>query len=195
MTGSPSSCPEAAGAQSAKRGARGALCDRLAVGALRSVLRALLLLPLASVGCGDAKAVKIQGAVTLDGKPLAGATVTFLPFNEKEGRAAGGRTESDGSFRLTTFKTNDGALPGQYRVTVVMPDDDPANVTGGNPMEMDEKAKRAYFSKASPQGRAEAAKHKTKKASPIPAVYGDPLKTPLKETVPPDGPVKIELRR
>ena len=62
-------------------------------------------------------------------------------------------------------------------------------------MEMDEKAKRAYFSKASPQGRAEAAKHKTKKASPIPAVYGDPLKTPLKETVPPDGPVKIELRR
>jgi hypothetical protein len=138
-------------------------------------------------GCGDAKAVKIQGDVTLDSKPLAGATVTFVPFNEKEGRAAAGRTESDGSFQLM-------ALPGQYRVTVVMPDDDPANVTGGNPMEMDEKAKRAYFSKASPQGRAESAKHKTKKASPIPTVYGDPLKTPLKETVPPKGPVKIELR-
>lgn len=61
-------------------------------------------------------------------------------------------------------------------------------------MQMDDKAKRAFFSKASPQGRAEAAKHKTKKASPIPAVYGDPLKTPLKETVPPDRPIKIELR-
>ena len=72
--------------------------------------------------------------------------------------------------------------------------DDPANVTGGNPMEMDERAKRAYFSKASPQGRREAAKHKTKKASPIPAIYGDPLKTPLKEAVPPGRPVKIELQ-
>jgi hypothetical protein len=125
---------------------------------------------------------------------LAGATVTFLPVNEKEGRAAGGRTQADGSFRLTTFKIDDGALPGQYRVTVVMPDDDPANVSGGNPMAMDDKAKRAFFSKASPQGKREAAKHKIKKTSPIPAVYGDPLKTPLKETVPPDRPVKIELQ-
>jgi hypothetical protein len=139
--------------------------------------------------------VKVQGAVTLDGKPLAGAMVTFLPSGEKGGgRPAGGRTDADGSFRLTTFKADDGALPGHYRVTVVMPDDDPANVSGGNPMEMDEKARRAYFSKASPQGRAEAAKRKAKKASPVPAVYGDPLKTPLEGNVPPDRPVQFDLR-
>jgi hypothetical protein len=152
----------------------------------------LFLLPW-SVGCGDAKTVKIQGALTLDGKPLAGAMVTFLPFNEKEGRAAGGRTDSSGSFHLTTFKTDDGALPGKYRVTVVMPEDDPANVSGGNPMEMDDKAKRAFFSRASPQGKKEAAKRKAKKPSPIPAIYGDPLKTPLQETVPTGRAVKIEL--
>jgi hypothetical protein len=163
-------------------------------GTLRCALRASLLLLLMSVGCGDAKTVKVQGTVTLDGKPLAGAMVTFLPLSEKEGRAGGGRTDSGGNFRLTTFKTDDGLLPGQYRVTVVMPDDDRANVTGGNPMEMDEKAKRAYFSKGSSQGRREAAKRKTKKPSPIPAVYGDPLKTPFKETVPHGRPVKIELK-
>jgi hypothetical protein len=166
MMGSLSICPEAAA---------------------RLALAASLLLPLASAGCRDATAVKVQGNVTLDGKPLAGATITFLPLDEKEGRAAGGRSEPEGSFRLEV-------MPGQYRVTVVMPDDDPANVTGGNPMEMDEKTKRAYFSKASPQGRALSAKQKTKKVSPIPALYGDALKTPLRETVPPNGSVKIELR-
>jgi hypothetical protein len=190
MTGSPSNCPEAA--SSARHQGKRKKEKRPRY---RSFLFpfAFFLLPW-SVGCGDAKTVKLQGTVTLDGKPLAGAMVTFLPLNEKAGRAGGGRSDSGGNFRLTTFKTDDGLLPGQYRVTVVMPDDDPANVTGGNPMEMDEKAKRAYFSKASPQARREAAKHKTKKASPIPAVYSDPLKTPLKETVPPGRPVKIELQ-
>ena len=190
MMASPLSCPEAAslaryqGKRQKEKGPR-----------YRSFLFpfAFFLLPW-SVGCGDAKTVKVQGTVALDDKPLAGAMVTFLPVNEKEGRAGGGRTDSGGNFRVTTFKTDDGLLPGQYRVTVVMPDDDPANVSGGNPMEMDEKAKRAYFSKASPQGRREAAKRKTKKASPIPALYGDPLKTPLKETVPAGRPVKIELQ-
>jgi hypothetical protein len=188
MTGSPSTCPEAYREQGKRQKAKG------------KNKKASFLFPFSFfllpwlVGCGDAKPVKVQGAVTLDGKPLAGAMVTFLPFNEKQGRAAAGLTQADGSFRLTTGKIDDGALPGQYRVTVVMPNDDPANVSGGNPMEMDDKAKRAFFSKASPAGKAEAAKHKTKKVSPIPAVYGEPLKTPLKETVPPDRPVKIELQ-
>src|SRR5215204_672559 len=75
------------------------------------------LLPLAA-GCGQAKTVKVQGVVTLDGKPLPGATVTFSPI--QEGRAASGRTDTDGSFRLTTYRTDDGALPGEYKVIVAV---------------------------------------------------------------------------
>src|SRR5437867_12591753 len=70
------------------------------------------------VGCGSpTKAVKVQGTVTLDGKPFPGATVTFTPV-EATGKPASGRSESDGGFQLTTFKPDDGALPGDYKVVV-----------------------------------------------------------------------------
>jgi hypothetical protein len=157
----------------------------------------LLVLTAFQAGCGGAdKPVKIQGTVTLDGQPLPGATVTFLPSKDTAGRIAAGRTESDGSFRLTTYKTDDGALRGQYQVTVVVAEEIPGSNVGGNPFEMDPKAMKAYFSKGSPEGRAkDAAEAKSrKKVSTVPAIYADPLKTPLKETVPPDGPVKIDLR-
>jgi hypothetical protein len=59
--------------------------------------------------------VPVEGKVTLNGKPLAGATVVFIP--EGGGAEAGAMTEEDGSFRLVTTKT-EGTSPGQYRVTV-----------------------------------------------------------------------------
>src|SRR5262245_4436516 len=74
-------------------------------------------LALAGGGCGGSGTVKVRGTVTLDGKPLSGAMVTFVPAEEK-GRAASGATQADGSFRLTTFKPDDGALPGDYKVMV-----------------------------------------------------------------------------
>src|SRR5262249_9934025 len=73
-------------------------------------------LALVGVGCGS-DTVKVRGPVTLDGKPLPmGTAVTFVPVDK--GRSATGATQADGSFRLTTFKPEDGALPGEYKVTV-----------------------------------------------------------------------------
>jgi hypothetical protein len=60
---------------------------------------------------------KVSGTVTLDGKPLAGATVTFEPV-EKGGKKATGKTDENGAYVLTTSKAGDGALPGKYKVTV-----------------------------------------------------------------------------
>jgi hypothetical protein len=81
---------------------------------------ALLLcgLSVVAVGCGPsgAKPVKVTGKVNLNGKPVEGAEVTFL--STTGGRSASGKTESDGSFKLTTLKTGDGAVPGDYKVTV-----------------------------------------------------------------------------
>ncbi len=39
-------------------------------------------------------------------------------FYPEEGRAAFGSIEADGSYRLTTFDTGDGALPGKHTVTI-----------------------------------------------------------------------------
>lgn len=58
---------------------------------------------------------KVIGTVTLDGKPLKGAAVVFVP---KEGRAAAGITDELGRYSMTTFEEHDGAVPGEYRVTI-----------------------------------------------------------------------------
>lgn len=79
------------------------------------------------VGCGSGKnigAVKATGTVTFDGKPLEGATVSFIPEGEG-GRNASGLTDAQGNFRLTTLEPGDGALPGKYKVTVSKVEQDP----------------------------------------------------------------------
>src|SRR5262245_40133458 len=72
---------------------------------------------LIAAGCNSGKPVKVEGLVTLEGKPVEGATVTFNPQSD-QGHIAAGRTGSDGTFRLTTFTSGDGALAGDYQVTI-----------------------------------------------------------------------------
>jgi len=83
-----------------------------------SGLAAGLALILAVAGCsGDpdmVAAVPASGTVTFKGKPLETGTVQFVPT---KGRGAVG-TIKDGKFTLTTYKENDGAVPGQHTVTV-----------------------------------------------------------------------------
>ena len=74
------------------------------------------------IGCsGEAKlagTVPATGTVKQKGAPLAGATVTFGPAGQSGARAASGKTDASGQFTLTTLKANDGAMPGDYEVTV-----------------------------------------------------------------------------
>jgi hypothetical protein len=155
-----------------------------------------LLLPallLTAAGCGGkGKPVKVEGFVTLDDKPLPGATVTFAPVGE--GRPASGRTDADGSFRLTTFRSDDGALPGEYKVIVVMGEITEEQFVGRDPETLSKEEKLKARMKMSPQGRKETARNKQKSASTVPAIYSDVKRTPLKEVVPPDGRVELALR-
>jgi hypothetical protein len=56
------------------------------------------------------------------GKPAEGARVTLVPL---EGVAdtpnPGAQVRKDGSFRLSTFRSHDGAPDGRYAVTIVYP--------------------------------------------------------------------------
>ncbi|MHB9081972.1 MAG: hypothetical protein ACYC3X_31290 [Pirellulaceae bacterium] len=82
-----------------------------------SVLAGLLV----CVGCGEKAGVSgtvpVTGLVMLDGKPVAGASVTFSPTG-KGGRAAVGTTDAEGRYTLTTMKPGDGAIPGSYNVAI-----------------------------------------------------------------------------
>ncbi len=63
--------------------------------------------------------VPVRGVITLDGQPIAGATVTFVP-RAKGGRTAAARTDGNGKYSLTTFDSGDGAAPGAYALVVVL---------------------------------------------------------------------------
>ncbi|NLS92018.1 MAG: carboxypeptidase regulatory-like domain-containing protein [Planctomycetaceae bacterium] len=58
----------------------------------------------------------VTGKVTLDGNPLEGATVGFVP--SAGGTSAIGTTDASGTYQLSTFGSNDGAVPGEYKVKV-----------------------------------------------------------------------------
>ncbi|MBX9581405.1 MAG: carboxypeptidase-like regulatory domain-containing protein [Gemmataceae bacterium] len=156
-----------------------------------------------AAGCGGgAKPVKVAGRVTLDNQPLPGATIVFTP-DGGTGNIASGRTDDAGEFQLTTFGPDDGAVPGDYKITVKVDGvlDTPLE---GDPMNMDDAAKTKFFMKMSAKTKAAEEKEKKERkkrgerdkadTSLVPPVYRDITKTPLKQRVPADGKVEINLK-
>lgn len=62
------------------------------------------------------------GKVTLNGEPLAGATVTFHSFNKDTKKYSGvcdSLTDATGAYKMSTYTKFDGAPVGEFTVTVV----------------------------------------------------------------------------
>ena len=96
-------------------------CQRLALAVLGSV--ALV------CGCNktvDPTLVPVSGTVTVQGQPLANATVTFIPKDGTPGFGGVGKTDAAGKFTLLGSRDNvPGIPPGEYRVAIskrLMPD-------------------------------------------------------------------------
>ena len=77
----------------------------------------LAVLALIFTGCGYRRPaqVKTTGTVSLDGEPVAQASLMFIPDS---GRPASGNTNTNGAFELSSYGGNDGLPAGNYRVTV-----------------------------------------------------------------------------
>jgi hypothetical protein len=77
------------------------------------------------LGCGtQAKVVPVSGQVTLDGRPLPHALVTFQPVahdkNPNPGPGSTGRTDAEGRYTLRVVgRPESGALTGNHRVSIV----------------------------------------------------------------------------
>jgi hypothetical protein len=124
--------------------------------------------------------VPVHGVVALDDRPLAGATVTFVP--ESPGaREAHAFSTADGSFHMTTYNPRDGAVPGEYKVVVTYVEPIPDLPAGAT----QEQAQQALTKWA-----------RTRKHPPlvVPETYGNAETTELRQKVPPEGPVRLELR-
>jgi hypothetical protein len=135
---------------------------------------------LVALGCGGGDApVSVKGVVMLDGSPLAGATVTFMP-NGTAGRPATGETDQEGVFYLTSFKKDDGAFPGEYHVLVTKMQgiEAPPPTNSGDP----DAVLKHYQSLKS-----------QKRTSLLPELYARSETTPLHCIVPTDGKVILEI--
>lgn len=82
---------------------------------------------LTATGCGSGSGPEIgtvSGKVTLDGKAVTDAVVTFNP---DKGRGSRGRTNSDGVYELTYVGQQKGALVGEHAITITTKwmDEDP----------------------------------------------------------------------
>jgi hypothetical protein len=79
---------------------------------------------LAAVGCGRGEPyAPVSGQVMLDGRPLAGAMVEFLPVAHDQspnpGPSSTGRTDAQGKYTLQVVDSQQmGAVPGRHRVRI-----------------------------------------------------------------------------
>ena len=139
-----------------------------------------LLFIAASSGCGAGNTYPVRGRVLLDDQPVAKAAVTFMPVDGK-GRPAIGFTDSDGAFRLTTFKQDDGAPRGDYIVVVSRTDavPPPPEAEPGDTKSVNDHYK--------------GLKAKRPKSPPLPAMYANAAQSTLRVTVPADGEVVLRL--
>jgi hypothetical protein len=129
---------------------------------------------LATLGCGDdtglGKRYPVYGMVTYNGKLVEKGQISFIPVDKEKLRAANGLIE-EGGYTLTTATPGDGALPGEYGVTVVS-------------QEVDDTKVIETVTKYGGGGRqADIAKAAAKAKNLIPGKYRLPETSQLKYTV------------
>jgi hypothetical protein len=118
-----------------------------------------LLLIVVAAGCGQSDfgnvrqpTFPVQGKVTLDGKPLPGATIVFKPLDParfKWRETPQAKTDQDGQFTVFTYASDDGAPAGEYRVGIA--------VLGGGDDEGGDQVRRDASAAKLPASYADAA--------------------------------------
>lgn len=142
------------------------------------------------VGCGSGTN-QVQGVVTLDGKTVQGATVSFIPEGGT-GQPASGFTDAVGAFTLSTSGKS-GVQRGTYKVVVTKTDEAPVDMKADSPEYMAKMKKMAP--KAGPPAMMPGTGAPSGPKSVLPAVYAKADTTPLTQKVPPESsPVKLELK-
>lgn len=81
-----------------------------------SLARVALLVCLSACGCsGKPSVVPVGGRVFYNDEPLPFGIVVFQP---KQGQPGIGELQEDGSFKLSSYAMDDGAVPGRHAVSV-----------------------------------------------------------------------------
>jgi hypothetical protein len=142
----------------------------------------ILLCAIFSIGCSPSVKlsglVPVAGTVTLDGEPLADATLSFVPQNWSDStkmRTGVAMTDANGRFKAMTLQLGDGLYPGEFNVLI-------------------SKTKTEPYT-AEQQQRLEAGKFVPKQQSKevVPKQYTDAASTPFKITIGKSGDKNLNL--
>jgi len=185
-------------------------------------LLAAVAVPFVGVGCGPSMH-KVECKVTLDGSPVEGATVVFLPDGDDKALQASGLTDATGSCVMKT-SDKDGVRPGKYKITVtkgkppIAGMDDP-NISSADKMKMALEKSKEKGGGGPPgagppagmgrpgmpgppggggggPGAGVGGAMAIKNENELPANYASSDKTPFKVTVPGnESPVKLDLKK
>ena len=144
----------------------------------RSLAIGCLSVSLFILGCGPdlPSTIPVTGTITLDGKPVEGATVNFL--SEEGSVTASGTTDASGKYSLKTFVGDqyvDGAVIGKHLVAVVKTESDGQTIS--DPKE---------FMANMASNPAITSEFKAKNL--VPAKYNNPTMSQLKAEVTEAGP-------
>lgn len=101
-----------------------------------SAVALCVMAPLGGCGRSDLPPMApVTGTVTVDGRPVEGATVLFHPTSQTDQpgatRPGAGTCDDNGQFQITTFRSGDGGLIGTHKVTVSKAVD-PSSASPGN---------------------------------------------------------------
>ncbi|MDB5306504.1 MAG: hypothetical protein JWO38_706 [Gemmataceae bacterium] len=141
----------------------------------RAVLLAMAACSLVvAAGCSRSaeSLVPVEGQVLVNGKPATGAIVTFHPVGAPNNAPRpSGHVDANGTFRLTTREADDGAAPGDYRVTV------------------------AWYLASAPRRNVPA--DEVLPLPQLPPVYTQPTNTPLTATIKPGQtePLTFDIKK
>jgi len=151
-----------------------------------------LLLVFSASGCGGGghtPLYPVNGRVTLDGEPLAGKTLKFIPDPGTPGLGGGGTTKGDGRYvaianRPGAIRDMNGLPAGAYRVTVEEP---------MFPLQA-EIAAQEKWTGVGPPPAIGLPKIDKKKKKDIPTAYGSEKTTPLRvEVVEGGGLINLDM--
>lgn len=134
-------------------------------------------------GSGGPKTVRVSGTVTLQGKPLEGASVYFM----SEKFSGFGKTNAEGHYELVQ-----GAIPGTNKVYISKLEL-PAGVILDPEAGMDLEQLKAAAAGAENDQSAGGAKTKGPKEF-VPEEYSNPQKSKLTFPVPPEGTTSADFR-
>lgn len=173
----------------------------------RVTIAALLLTALTGLAFasrGNPDMCKVTGLVTLNGKPVNKATVTFIP--DDDGPAVStGYTDDQGRFDMDTIKPGDGMRRGVYRVLVActMPPETPARPIADVMRDIMMKKMGgpngdpklgAKFARDGLKVTLEQQRKPTRPRLVTPPVYADLVKTPLRAEIRDDRELWFDLQ-